>query len=43
MGGSRKSKTIVYQAKKNGRHFVNVFARRGGGDYTVTIERLGPR
>ena len=43
VGGGRKSKTIVYQAKKNGRHFVNVFARRGGGDYTVTIERLGPR
>ena len=43
VGGGRKSKSIVYQAKKNGRHFVNVFARRGGGDYTVTIERLGPR
>ncbi len=43
IGGSRKSKTIVYQAKKNGRHFVNVFARQGGTDYTVTVARLGSR
>jgi subtilisin family serine protease len=43
IGGARKRKTIVYQAKKNGRHFVNVFARRGNTDYTVTLERLRPR
>jgi subtilisin family serine protease len=41
IGGGRKSKTIVYKAKKNGRHFVNVFARQGSTDYTVTMERLG--
>ncbi len=42
IGGGRKTKTIVYQAKKNGRHFVNVFARSGSTDYAVTLERLGP-
>jgi subtilisin family serine protease len=43
IGGARKRKTIVYQAKKNGRHFVNVFARRGNTEYTVTLERLRAR
>jgi hypothetical protein len=43
VGGARKTKTITYRAKKNGRHFVNVYARRGGTAYTVTVERLGPR
>ena len=43
IGGVSKRKTIVYQAKKNGRHFVNVPARRGNTDYTVTLERLRPR
>jgi subtilisin family serine protease len=43
VGGRRKTKTITYKAKKNGRHFVNVYARRGGTAYTVTLERLGPR
>ena len=38
-GGSRKTKRIVYVAKKNGRHFVNVYARRGGTDYTVSLRR----
>ena len=30
----RKTKTIVYTAKKNGRHFVNVYARSGDGPTT---------
>lgn len=42
VSGTRTTKTIVYRAVKNGRHFVNAFARRGSTDYTVTIERLGP-
>jgi hypothetical protein len=41
--GGRKSKTISYTAKKNGRHFVKVSARRGETDYTITLERLGQR
>ncbi|HEX2503892.1 MAG TPA: S8 family serine peptidase [Miltoncostaeaceae bacterium] len=41
--GVRKAKTIAYTAKKNGRHFVKVSARRGGTDYTLTLERLGQR
>jgi subtilisin family serine protease len=41
VGGSRTRKTIVYTAKKNGRHFVNVYARSGNGPYSVTLERLG--
>jgi subtilisin family serine protease len=43
LGSARKRKTLVYTAKKNGRHFVNVFARRGSTVYTVTLERLRPR
>ncbi len=41
--GGRKRKTIAYMARKNGRHFVKVAARRGATDYTLTIERLGRR
>jgi len=41
--GGRKSKAISYTAKKNGRHFVKVTARRGETDYTVTLERLSQR
>jgi subtilisin family serine protease len=38
-GGARKTKTIVHVAKARGRHFVNVYARRGSGDYTLTLVR----
>jgi subtilisin family serine protease len=40
--GPRTTKRIVYTARKNGRHFVQVRARLGRPDYTVTLERLAP-
>ncbi len=39
--GSRTTKVVVYTARKNGRHFVRVTARRGSPDYTLTLERVG--
>jgi Subtilase family len=43
VGGARKTKTFVYVAKKNGRHFVDVYARRAGTDYTLTFQQEGRR
>jgi hypothetical protein len=37
--GVRKAKTIVHTATARGRHYVNVYARRGSSDYTLTLER----
>jgi subtilisin family serine protease len=38
-GGVRKAKMIVHTARVRGRHYVNVYARRGSSDYTLTLER----
>jgi subtilisin family serine protease len=40
-GGASKRKVIVYRATRAGRHFVNVFARRGAADYAVDLVRGG--
>ena len=40
-GGGSKRKVIVYRATRAGRHFVNVFARKGASEYTVNLVRGG--
>jgi len=40
-GGAAKRKVIVHRATRSGRHYVNVFARRGGSDYSVQLVRGG--
>jgi subtilisin family serine protease len=37
--GGRKKVVINYTAERSGLHFVDVFARRGGGAYTLRISR----
>jgi subtilisin family serine protease len=40
-GGASERKVVVYRAPRGGRHYVNVFARKGSADYTVTLVRGG--
>jgi subtilisin family serine protease len=37
--GGRKKVVINYRAERSGLHFLDVFARRGGGAYTLRISR----
>jgi subtilisin family serine protease len=39
--GSRGRSVIAYVAARSGVHYVNVFARRGGGAYTLRLARRG--
>jgi hypothetical protein len=40
-GGAATRKVVVYRATRSGRHYVNVFARRGTADYAVALSRGG--
>jgi hypothetical protein len=37
--GSASRKSITYRAERTGRHYVDVFAQKGSGAYTLTITR----
>ncbi|MGD9573458.1 MAG: S8 family serine peptidase [Thermoleophilia bacterium] len=39
--GGRGPRTIAYVAERSGLHYVNVFARRAGGEYTLRLVRRG--
>ena len=39
--GSNRRSVIAYRATRTGMHYVNVFARRGGGAYTLGLVRGG--
>ena len=35
--GSNGRSVLVYRAERSGLHYVNVFARRGAGPYTLRL------
>ncbi len=37
--GTTRRGVLVYRAKRTGRHYIDVFARRGGGKYTLRLKR----